>query len=205
MKKILSTVAILAVASAGFAQGFVTLGNGAGTLYSTNGFAAGEPASTSAYYFDVLVENWTGSLVAATGANAVTTTNWLDTGVLTRNTTTGQPGKILQVAGVTAANWAAGVTNEFIIVGWTANIGSTWAVAEANLASGLFGQSAVSFEAAGAASPGTPSVLWDGALGAQPYGTPIATGLNMVPIPEPTTLALAGLGSLSLLLFRRRK
>ena len=83
MKKILTTIAILAIASAGFAQGFVTLATAAGTLYSTNGVAAGEAASTTAYYFDVLVQTWTGSLVAATGANAVTTTNWLDTGVIT--------------------------------------------------------------------------------------------------------------------------
>jgi hypothetical protein len=205
MKKILSTIAILAVASAGFAQGFVTLNNNTGTLFSTNGTAAGEPASTSAYYFDVLVETWTGSLVAATGANAVTGANWLDTGVVTPNTSTGQPGRILAQSGVSAANWAVGVTNEFIIVGWTANLGATWALAEANLASGWFGQTPVSFEASGAAAPGTPSTLWSASLGAQTYGNPIAAGLNLAPIPEPTTLALAGLGSLSLLLFRRRK
>jgi hypothetical protein len=206
MKKILSTIAILAVASAGFAQGFVSLGNGTGTLFSTNGFAAGEPASTTAYYFDVLVQSWTGSIVAATGTNAVTTGNWLDTGVVTPNIQTGQPGKVNTASGAQAANWAVGVTNEFIIVGWTANLGATWALAEANLASGLFGQTLPSFEASGAAAPGTPSVLWGpSSTGPQTYGNPIATGLNLAPIPEPTTLALAGLGSLSLLLFRRRK
>lgn len=53
-----------------------------------------------------------------------------------------------------------------------------------------------------------------GSLSAVPAGTPAnldgwnALGQNLVlstPVPEPTTMALAGLGSLSLFLFRRRK
>jgi hypothetical protein len=33
----------------------------------------------------------------------------------------------------------------------------------------------------------------------------LLTPLYLVPVPEPTTLALAGLGGLSLLLFRRQR
>jgi len=210
MKKILTTIAIVATAAGAFAQGYVTLSNGAGTYYSTNGVAAGEAASTTAYYFDVLVESWTGSVVPATAAS-ILAGSWLDTGVVTYNAANGQPGKIVAQSDVTAANWNVGVTNEFIIVGWTANLGTTWSGVSGALAAinastpGSWGFSAASFEASGPASPGTPSTLWSGALGPQTYGTPIATGVNLTPVPEPTTLALAGLGGLSLLLIRRRK
>jgi len=49
------------------------------------------------------------------------------------------------------------------------------------------------------------------ALGSDPYGPVSGADLvftlsgTVVPVPEPTTLALTGLGGLSLLLFRRRK
>jgi len=206
MKKILTTISIVAMTAGAFAQGYVTFGNGAGTLYSTNGVAAGEAASTTAYYFDVLVSAWTGSVVSIADSSALG--SWLDTGLLTVNKVNGQPGAITQLADVQANNWNIGVTNEFVIVGWSAGLGTNWTSALAAVTagtSGWFGYSLPSFEASGAAPPGTPSTLLSGSLGPQPYGTPIATGINMTPVPEPVTLALAGLGGLSLLLLRRRK
>jgi len=210
MKKILTAIAIVATTVAAFAQGYVTLSNGTGTFYSTNGvanLAAGETANTTAYYFDVLVQAWTGTVVAATGANNPWTIGvWSDTGVLTPNAQNGQPGKITAQTGVTAASWAVGLTNEFVIVGWSADLGTTWSAAKTSF--GLnegtwYGWTLPSFAASGAAPPGVASILWSNA-GAQPYGNPIGTGMELNPVPEPTTLALAGLGGLALLLLRRR-
>jgi len=57
------------------------------------------------------------------------------------------------------------------------------------------------------------STVWSQATGGSgsPPGSPISTsgngftGIVLTPVPEPSTIALAGLGAASLLLFRRRK
>jgi hypothetical protein len=46
--------------------------------------------------------------------------------------------------------------------------------------------------------------LWGGSAYTGLAGSGGLTGLTLEPIPEPGTMVLAGLGSLSLLLFRRR-
>lgn len=96
------------------------------------------------------------------------------------------------------------------IVGWSSNLGSSWTTVSAELtgnsgagnwtASGFFGWSAsatADFVTAGS-SPG------DNTFGV----TGVSNGslvLYAVSSPEPTTLALAGLGGLSMLFLRRRK
>ena len=61
---------------------------------------------------------------------------WSDSGLSGTNTATA-PGRITCVspntAATTPAGWNAGNTNYIILVGWSANLGSTWSAAKANL------------------------------------------------------------------------
>jgi hypothetical protein len=111
--------------------------------------------------------------------------------------------------------WASGTTDSIVMVGWSANLGTTWGVVSNLLATqtsfadgSFFGVSKTGYIAPNAANPGVTVFT----TSAQSYGLPI-NGLNTqlyalptgVIVPEPTTLALAGLGGLSLLLFRRSR
>lgn len=96
---------------------------------------------------------------------------------------------------------------DYVIIGWSANIGNTLAELEAWYANptvtGWIGESAISGSIA-------PSAGGNG-LGGTIMGTHAPTingftlGEVLVPTPEPATIALAGLGGLSMLLIRRRK
>jgi len=108
-------------------------------------------------------------------------------------------------SGGVAVNMAAGTTYFVQLVGWSASLGSTWSQVESQLASGTwstqgyFGQTTVSsmtpFVTAGTGDPTIFPGTW----------TAGSLTLFSVPVPEPTTLALAGLGGLSMLFLRRRK
>jgi hypothetical protein len=123
-----------------------------------------------------------------------------------------------------AVPWGTSTTNNIIMVGWSADLGllgtgiqnwnnisnilANWTTTfQSQATPGLnyfFGVSTAGFLATSASNPGANAF----ATSASAFGTPI-NGLNtqlyLLPVPEPGTLALAGLGGISLLLFRRRK
>ena len=93
---------------------------------------------------------------------------------------------------------------QWVIVGWSASDGATLSAMESWFnngspsTTGWIGESAVS----AAISPGNPN----GSPPTTPASVfPASFSLGLVYIPEPSTIMLAGLGGLSLLLFRRRK
>jgi len=127
-------------------------------------------------------------------------------GALTQGTTDGNQTALNGDGSLAVSGIAGGGNAHFVILGWSASIGSTlaavtaWYNAGANNA--FIGQSAVS----------TALTIGDGGLVSTPNVTGTGAGqlggftLGLTPpVPEPGTLALAALGGASLLLFRRKK
>jgi len=151
---------------------------------------------------------------------------WTDSGVSGASGSINNGGEVTALAGgVTAANWAApGSTYQtsdyYMIVGWSSNEGTTWGSLSNSIAGGnfavtgagsWFGETAVAFNSAGGGTTPQQVVnLWlpstaTGITGSGLNGANPQLILTPIITPEPTTLALAGLGGLSMLFLRRRK
>jgi len=199
MKKLAAILCLGALTTGAFAQGLVAFANGPTTLISLTP-AVGSPAAISAspvgsYYFALLT--------AATAAGPFT----LNTpAIYATNTAAGSklgPGTYTPAV----AGWAPGATMFYEVAGWSASLGTTYNPAWATLASnkfpanGFFGMSGIASGAAGGGSPPAPALPLFGGTGLAGFslGT-VTTG-----VPEPTSMALAGLGAAALLIFRRRK
>jgi len=225
MKKLLTILAVASVATFAYAQGTVILQQGnSGFLISTNG-APGEVApgvtAKTALGFDyaVLIANYGGPVPSSNPLDAAWSAPVL-TGVnfaVTAGGISGQGGP----SGAAAAGWGAptasqytdGTEKYFIIVGWSSNLGTTWGVVSADLASNwatlpgtyaFFGTSPIGYGFSGGAFLLPATSLFNPTQG-MPGALTAGFDLNYVAVPEPSTIALAGLGGLSLLLFRRRK
>jgi hypothetical protein len=227
MKKIITTLAVSLSACAVMAQGTVQWTGVAGlfiaqtnsTQYSTFGLNGGAPADNgsvgatlgsgiTSYYYELLVSQT--AAAAPTSVSALA--SWTDT-TLSAVNGAGSNGRILQQNASTqaaAVGWAAGQSANVILVGWSANLGTTWGEALNILNSGsyglnsFFGVSSMGTLTSGTANPGV-IVFGTGAGNINNgSGNPMQMYL-LAPVPEPGTIALAALGGASLLLFRRRK
>ena len=192
-----------------------------------------EYSSASGFYYELLVSTtvgstdanvWDGTWTGAAGNTGVNMTGVNGTGLATHagwvtpNTVNGQSGTGVQVA------WNNGTVYSTVLVGWSATLGTTWVGVSNILANmaignysplttqlagavGLFGETAFGTVNPAASAPGNP--IFASSSAPLVSGTPIFS-LNtpmyeLVPVPEPATLALAGLGGLSMLLFRRQR
>jgi len=236
MKKLVLTIGcVLAVTGAAFAQGtinwsgisaaaFTTQTNS--TVYSSlsplfGGGAASSGITASIGNTVAGAGNWYAELLyLASGSQASPPTtlaaleSWSDSGA--EGTGAASAGRWATVGGTagTVVPWSAGTTDSIVMVMWSANLGSTWAAAEAALnnwasdpiAGAFLGVSATGYITTLATSVSPGSTVFATAATAQ--GTPIdslLTPLYALQVPEPTTMALSGLGGLALLLIRRRK
>jgi hypothetical protein len=252
MKKLaLTIVCAMAVSGAAFAQGYIQWATPTtGVSFQTNstqysplfggqsvtGGSFGNTANTSLGLYDYILLSQ-----ADPSATLPTDTSVWD-GTWTGNTVNGGgqftalssgsgPGSLgranQQVPnGSQQVNWANGTTRGVVIVGWSANLGTSWAAVsnaltleavhdysgvQALLAAnggGLpyFGETAFGYINPTIGLPGiaiTQAAPGAGANGLSLYS--LNTQLYLLPVPEPATMALAGLGGLSLLLFRRRR
>jgi len=242
MKKlVLTSICTLAVAAGALAQGTVNWSINIGDFtYQTNStqysplFGAGSTgggaiggAGTGLYYFELLSQAYTGNGgtvggggLAAQPATVSQLAGWSDTGLGgTNNVANGRAVTVGGSSQATPNGWVAGATNSIMIVGWSANLGSTYAAALATLQLGqagiaaatggnnaFFGESAVGYIQAGSGNPG-PTIFaanQNNTASGVPIFSP-STQLYLLPVPEPSTIAMAAFGGLSLLALRRRK
>ena len=233
MKKLIAIMSIVAgVTSICGAQGYVFFVNSAAaaTHISTNsavgGIATGQTTAytslANAYYYALFssaaattVGGTTGGALGTNGVYAFNdSANWTAVGVnggYATNYTLGrmQPAGPLNADSSTSiANPSAGGTAQFLVIGWSGNIGTTWQNVQSYLANptvvGWVGESLVSgVQTLGNGGSIAPSNVFGSAA-------PFIGGFTMGQVapsvvPEPGTLALAALGGASLLMFRRKK
>jgi hypothetical protein len=203
MKKYLSVLAVAglaAYATSAFAQGTVVFNNGTGLVQqwtaADNSTLINVPKgggwvqlfwapSGSAY------SPWTGGMTEA----AFKTANPLWKQEAAFGFTTPAAGKFTGGQLSLSPLTPAGSGIDYVIMGWTGAAASF----DAALSSG---SAMLNVSAKFASGTGNPT--------ASPPGTPVPLsssfgGMVLQPVPEPSTLALAGLGAAALLIFRRRK
>jgi hypothetical protein len=224
MKKILTIISLATlVAASSNAQGLVNFNNtsAAGTKISTNsvvggassGLAALNTGNASFYYalfYSTTQTSVSGSTAAITGITGSTyafnASGWTAGATATNGAT--RAGQVAGNAAQAIAGIAGAGTGNFVVVGWSANIGTqvsdliSWYNNGSPATAGFIGESSVTgtLTLGDGAGVSTPS----------PFGTaaPFAPGfvLGLVaPTPEPGTMVLAGLGGLALLGLRRKK
>jgi len=218
MKKLILTSALCSLSAlAAFGQGALAFENAASTssdrhpVYApqTDGTggtmivgqsALGGPTGTTVYEGALLGSSYDFALFAAptgAGSNAMTL---IVSAVFRTSASGGLPQGLITATSGTVPGVAAGSSADFQLRAWSTEGGNitTWSAAVAAFNSGD-----------PLAQIGWTPIIASAPLGGGPTITPNATGWNsfslIEPVPEPTTLALAGLGAAGLLLFRRRK
>jgi hypothetical protein len=230
---ILTTLAFAAGIALAHAQGTVTINNTTAVV-ETNGIALA-PAGGSLWNYEVLdmtAAAWSNLTALAQGqaysllANPTAVSLWTDSGVTGIGQNLGTHAGGINASAQTAANWAAPTSNAgyntaanwdyYTVLGWDAALGS-WATVQAGLQNGTlfetapvgwFGQTGVAYNYAAGSGLPNPNLFGASSTGLAGSGGLPTTGaliLQTTFIPEPTTLALVGLGGLSMLLLRRRK
>lgn len=215
MKKLLAILGLAAITTGLQAQGLVTFYSFSGTIKTNTalsslsggnqvgGTAGAITGTANSFYFTVLISSstpssnptnsgWTQALYAGSG---IIGTNY-----------SGLAGDMQGPKGTSSTpidNWSSGSTENYIIVGWSANLGTTWSAVYQQaltgnwVANGFFGASSVASGASGTPPTGTPLSLFT--------GTGTFSMYAVTSTPEPGTMALAGLGIAGLLALRRKK
>jgi hypothetical protein len=118
-------------------SGQLYLGGGS-TGFGTIGNTA--PANTGLkYYYELLYNtSFTGSQVPVPDSASLFGGTWLDTGLTATNSNAA--GFLVPVNPTTTAvvPWASGTTNNIMLVGWSANLGTSWLIVSNELATGTF-------------------------------------------------------------------
>jgi len=226
MKKLALITIVSVVAAFGAQAQGVIFGNSASATskISTNGIAVGLTDGTVAnsFYYALFSQNTSGnglvngSTAAVQGYGATQNYVWADLANWTFDgmaTNTASAGRVQGVGtgtggSTTIPNVAGGAQGKFLVLGWSSNLGSTYSAVQALLTSqgsftgnGWIGQSVVSglvTTGDGGSIPSPTILAASGAVTGFQLGLVTAT-------PEPGTIALAGLGGLSLLALRRKK
>jgi hypothetical protein len=217
MKKIITAIALTTlVAVASQAQGLVVFSSSTQNMSTNNGTVGKTTAGAGNFYYALFESTTTttvgGSATPVQGTNGVYAFNASGWTYIALGSSTAVSGRFADVApngdgSTTILGVAAGNSANFVVVGWSANLGSTLSALEQALAingtTGLLGESAVSGSIAtgnGGLLP-TPNLFGGGAPQIQAF---TVGSFTITSTPEPGTLALAALGGASLLMFRRK-
>jgi hypothetical protein len=225
MKKNIAIItASVGLAATTFGQGIVLFNNSGGTKVSINsvvgGAATGTTAATAdAYYYELFASTTQTSVNGSTaaviptatsaGTYAFDATGWAAEAA---GASTASAGRFNSTAvdgsgNTILATVSGGVsTTVYTVLGWSANIGTSYQSVEAFLTgsgptSGWVGESVVSgFNPAGILGSTPAPALFGG-------GSPYIGGftLGYYSVPEPTSIALGVMGGLSLLALSRKK
>jgi len=212
MKKLVAIAALLSAAYMSYGQGEVIFSTGSQFCSTNTTGTPGRLSGAGNYLFALFVAPTT---VNTVNGMAFDDPNWTFTGDYGTNIATA--GRILgnYSANATAIipGYAPGSTGNFLVIGWSVNIPgadlsqsgvgvSNAVVAVRNwfhsLGAGLIGQSGIATILVGGGT--TPLSTLFGAVS----GSSIQ-GFSLVPVPEPATFTLAGLGAATLLIVRRRR
>jgi hypothetical protein len=215
MKKVLLTLAVMGVAASVLAQGTVVFNNlntaagiraqiygpEAGSPYTakTGNTSAGLPAGSQTYTGPALNgAGFRAIILAANGANQAESSLVASTPITGFRTGSG-------------AGYVTQVTSTLTGVPKDAPAATLQVVAWDNT-SGLYNDYASALAAwnAGNIALGKSQLFNVNAIGGDLNPAPLLNGLQsfniyLIPIPEPTSMALLGLGSAAMLIFRRRK
>jgi len=218
-KKLMATLAAV-LATAGmtaFGQGYIEFSTSGGFVYddfTTPGTDVKAPGNVTVTFLWA-ANNATSALgagIATTGTTsgaggAASIETMLSSGwtVANNNTTGVEADNTVHASGPTlggigygtfqvTGTSSAGINYEVVVVGWASTEGATLAAALAS--GGALGWSSAFSYASGSSST-SPLSQFSAAGNGTPFG--------VAPTPEPTSLALAGLGGLSMLFLRRRK
>jgi hypothetical protein len=206
MKKLLITtiasVSLLALTATSYGQGQIQFQNASDTSPITFGSAAGAFGVPGQRVSGAGGTFTYGLYLGPAGSTLLSQLTLVDTTASPNatSTTTAAAGRIAggTVIGTGNANATfqitAGTTFAVEILGWSSSSGNNFASAFAT-GQGLFGSTGIGSITPTASPAGPAATMSGGPLG----------GFQMNPVPEPTTIALGGLGAAALLFFRRRK
>jgi hypothetical protein len=235
MKQLAIALLLSFVAAQGHSQGTITIINGTYSLVRTNtagfGGTIGNTAPTAGgFYYAVFTAPSTVTTID-TSLQQLLTSTWTFTGVYATNSALTTGGRLNGGSGVaTTSGWPGGVTNSYLVLGWGSGLGTDWntvanEMAGATLCNGLWsgpgftitsgfndflGASMIAYGEAGGGPQSLPTLTL---FGTSPTGggVPISHGWDLfaitagAPCPEPSALALAGLGAVLAMIVRKRR
>ena len=231
MKRILAALSIVLGLASVHGQGIVAIYalNPIYAIYTNQNGVTGPIASSSTapngYYFALLITPYGGTTPSANPLDPAWTysgmmaTNWVLAGSV--RGPGGPSGTAVSGWGAPTANaYTDGTEMYFILVGWSANLGSSWQAFYNNISTGLpdfgfYGTSPVGYGYSGGGPYSLPPVNIFGTNSAMPAGLQGGFFLNgftmnmvsagfALPSPEPTSLVLLALGGAAWVACRRR-
>ncbi len=197
MKKLL-TIAMVGVASAslGWSQAVVNFANGATGVNAPVGDTNATPVKLAGTTFAADLFYGT---VSTSAPNSLSLSQLTDAGVAQTFQTGAAAGYWNSLALPTLP---VSGDMEFIVVVWQTSAGASWAAATGG---GAGSQSTYVGHGGTEWGFSAPITFTPNTFPSPNSNLQGLTSFNLVPVPEPTTLALGGLGAAALLLFRRRK